>query len=103
MASVPRPTRVAKNVDALFSRNRATAASARAKSEEPHKLMRVVVLAAATVSIIVTMALGLLLVRSISSCTQRLIATMTRLAKHDLTVEIRVSGTFAMRASRGHR
>ncbi len=46
--------RVAKNVDALFSRNKATAA-------------------------------------------------MTRSAKHDLTVEIRVSGTFAMRTSRGPR
>src|SRR5258708_37084604 len=74
--------RVTKNVDALFSRNRATAASARAKSEEPYKLMRVVVIAAAIVSIVVTMALRLLLVRSISSCTQRLSAAMTRLSKH---------------------
>jgi len=80
--------RVAKNVDALFSRNKAVAASARAKSEESHKLMRVVVLAAAIVSIIVTMALGLLLVRSISSRIHRLIAAMTRLAQRDLSAEI---------------
>src|SRR5258708_2073530 len=79
---------IGKNIDTLFNRNHDRASGAATTLLEAHELMQVVVVATAAASIVLVLAIGLVLVRNITSRIGRLTLAMSGLARQDLAVAV---------------
>ena len=80
--------RIAGNVQGVFDRAKLTAANASVALAASHELVTTVVLATAAVSIVIVLVVGTLMVRNVTSRVGRLTTAMSRLAEHDVTVDI---------------
>jgi methyl-accepting chemotaxis protein len=80
--------RIAENVQAAFDHSRRTAANASTALAASHELLTTIVLAAAAGAIVTVLVIGILIVRNVTSRIARLTAAMSRLAEHDVTIDV---------------
>jgi len=88
----PVEARIAGNVQAAFDRSGKTAATASTALAAAHKLLSTIVLVTAAGAIVTVLVIGALIIRNVTSRIARLTAAMSRLAEHDVTIDVAAAG-----------